>query len=369
MLMRGTTRRSRQDIEDTFDKLRTKVGVSGSQTAALANGQTYRAQLPEALKLLAEVLREPSFPAAELDQLKRARATSLEASRTDPQTVASRAIQRHGNPYPVGDPRYVPTIEESIANNATVTREEIAAFHRGFYGASNAELGIVGDFDVDATRALVTQLFGDWKSPSQYTRVPDPFRPNQPAALRLIVPDKANAWLFGVERIPVNDLDPDYPALIVMSFILGDSSSARIPERLRQKDGLSYGAASYFQPGSIDANSTLGAYAIFAPENLARVRTGLTEEFDRAIKGGFTDAEVAAAKEGVLQERRLSRTDDGRIAAALANQAFLNRTFATSGAVDAAIAKLTPQDVNAVLRKYLKPGEFAYAFAGDFDKK
>jgi len=71
----------------------------------------------------------------------------------------------------------------------------------------------------------------------------------------------------------------------------------------------------------------------------------------------------------VLQERTLSRTEDGRIAGALTSQSFLGRTYATSGAVDAAIEKLTPQDVNAVLRKYLKPGDFAYAFAGDFDKK
>ncbi len=140
-------------------------------------------------------------------------------------------------------------------------------------------------------------------------------------------------------------------------------------ERLRQKDGLSYGAGTFFQPNAIDPNSTVGAYAIFAPENLAKVRTGLSEEFDRALKDGFTEAEVKAAKEGVLQERVLGRTDDGRIAGALVSQAFLGRTFATSATVDAAIARLTPQDVNAALRKYLKPGEFAYAFAGDFEKR
>jgi zinc protease len=369
MLTRGTARKSRQEIDDTFDKLRAKVGVSGSQTGASASGQTFRAQLADTLRLTAEVLREPSFPATELDQLKRQRTTRFETSRTDPQDVASRALQRFGNPYPSGDPRYVPTVEESIATNNAVTADDVKRFHAQFYGASNAELAIVGDFDVDATLALVTELFGNWKSPSAYTRVPDPFRPNQPTALRLIVPDKANAFLIGRERIALNDLNPDYPALLVVSFILGDSSSSRVNERLRQKDGLSYGAGTFFQPNAIDPNSTVGAYAIFAPENLAKVRAGFSEEFDRALKDGFTDEEVNAARQGVMQERILGRTEDGRIAGALANQAFLGRTFATSAAVDAAIEKLTTQDVNAALRKYLKPGEFAYAFAGDFDKK
>ena len=366
MLSRGTAKRSRQEIEDGFDKLRAKVGVSGTQTGASASGQTYRAQLPDVLRLTAEVLREPSFPGSELEQLKRQRATRFEAARSEPQDIATRALARHANPYPPGDPRYAPTVDESIASNNAVTLDDVTRFHAQFYGASNAELAIVGDFDADATRALVTELFGGWKSPAAYTRVPDPFRANVPAALKLVVPDKANAFLVGVTRMPVDDVSPDYPALLVANFILGDSASARVPERLRQKDGLSYAAGTFFQPSSLDVNSALGAYAIFAPENLERVRTGLAEELDGAVKNGFTDAEVKAAKEGVMQERRLGRTEDGRIAGALANQLYLNRTFATSGAVDAAIEKLTTQDVNAVLRKYVKPADFAFAFAGTF---
>jgi zinc protease len=369
MLMRGTNKRSRQEIEDTFDKLRAKVSVGGSQTGASAGGQTYRAQLPDVLRLTAEILREPSFPATELDTLKRQQITALEASRTEPQAIAQRALARHNNPYPVGDPRYAPTLEESLANTAAVAVADVRAFHSQFYGASNAELAIVGDFDADATRALLTELFGGWKSPSPYARVPEPFRPNVAAAIRLQVPDKANAIIIGTEKMPLNDMSPDYPALLVSSFILGDASSARIPVRLRQKDGLSYGAGTFFRPSSIDANSSIGAYAIFAPENLAKVQTGFREEFDRAVKDGFTDVEVKDARDGVLQERRLSRTEDGRLAGALVGQLYLDRTFKVSGDVDAAIEKLTPQDVNAALRKYVKPNEFAFVFAGDFDKK
>lgn len=369
MLMRGTAKHSRQELDDALDKLRAKMSAGGSQVGASVSGQTYRKELPDVLRLAAEVLREPTFPASEFETLKRQRTTSLEASRTEPQALASRALARHGNPYPVGDVRYSPTVEESIANNNAATRDEVAAFHRAFYGASNAELSIVGDFDPEATRALVTQLFGDWKSPAAYTRVPDPYRVNQPTAIRIAAPDKANAFLIGKQALPLDDLNPDYPALLVASFILGDSSSARIPERLRQKDGLSYGAGSVFQPSALDANSAMAAYAIFAPQNLDKVRTGLTEELDRAVRDGFTDAEVSAAKAGVLQERALSRTEDARIAGALSTQSYLGRTYATSAAVDAAIAKLTTADVNAALRKYVKPGEFAYAFAGDFDRK
>ncbi len=122
MLKRGTATRTRQEIEDAFDRLRAKVGVSGGATTASVSGQTFRQELPDTLRLVAEVLRTPSFPADELEKLVREEATGLEASRTDPQEVAVRALRRNGNPYPAGDPRYVPTLDEELAALARSAR-------------------------------------------------------------------------------------------------------------------------------------------------------------------------------------------------------------------------------------------------------
>jgi zinc protease len=369
MLMRGTTKRSRQELEDALDRLRAKVQISGTGVGVSASGQTFRKELPDTLRLVAEVLREPSFPPEELETAKHEELTDLDSARTEPQEVAQRALSRAGNPYPAGDPRYAPTLDEEIAWVKAVSPAAVKDFHAQFYGANNAEIAIVGDFDADAIRALLTELFGGWTSPSAYARVPEPFIPNVPAALKFDLADKANAFLIGRERLPLNDVNLDYPALLVVNYIFGGSPTSRLFERVRQKEGLSYGVGSYFRPGSIDANSRFGVHAIFAPENLDRVRAALTQEMDAALKDGFTDIEVQHAKEGLMQERRLGRNQDGSVAGALANQAFLGRTWATSGAIDAAIEKLTTADVNAALRKYVKPGEFAYAFAGDFAKK
>jgi len=366
MLLRGTTKKSRQEIDDAFDRYRAKVGINGTQTGATASGQTVRAQLADTLRLTAEVLQDPAFPAAELDTLKRQRNTRFEASKSEPQDIAQRALGRHDNPYPAGHPRYIPTIDESIAWNNAVTVEGVKNFYKQFYGASHAELSIVGDFDPDAMKALVTELFGSWKSPSAYARVPDPYRTIKPAALRFAVPDKANAILIGNEKWPVNDTSPDYPALLVANFILGESPSSRIYERIRQKDGLSYSAGTFFQSNSFEANSSFGMYAIFAPQNLDKVRAGFAEEFERLLKDGFTDTEVRDAKAAVIQERKLGRSEDGSVAGALTSQSYLGRTYAVSAAVDAAIEKLTTADVNAAIRKYLKSADFTYAFAGDF---
>ena len=369
MLLRGTAQHNRQEIEDTLDRLRAKVDVHGSETGTSVSGQTFGKELPETLRLVAELLHSPTFPAPELDKLKREGTTALEASRTDPRQIAQRALRRNSNPYPKGDPRYAPTLDEEIAGVQAVTAESVTLFHTQFYGASNAEMAIVGDFDPAAMRVLVTELFGNWKSPGVYARVPNPLLANKPAELKFEAPDKSNAFLIAREALPVNDTSSDYPALLLASYMLGESPSSRLWERLRQKDGLSYGVGSFFRASSFEPNSSLGLYAIFAPQNLEKIRKGFAEELQSAMNNGFTDAEVKNGKAGVLQERALSRSDDHGVASELVHQAYLGRNWATDGTIDAAIEKLTVADVNAALRKYLKPDQLSYSFAGDFAAK
>ncbi|MEO5786291.1 MAG: pitrilysin family protein, partial [Casimicrobiaceae bacterium] len=368
MLMRGTQKHNRQEIEDLLDRLRAKLAVGGSETGASASVQTVREHLADTVRLAAEVLREPAFPPAELEEIRRARLTALEQARADPQAIASRTLQRQNNPYPPGDPRYAPTFDEEIAALKAVKIDDLQRFYSQFYGPAKGEIAIVGDFDPAAMRTLLTELFGSWKPAAPFTRVPNPFIPNKAAAIQVETPDKANAVLLGGLSLPVNDQSADYPTLLLMSFMLGDSSNSRLLNRLRQKEGVSYSAGQYLSVSSFELNSTLGVYAIFAPQNLARVRKGIEEELALAVKDGFTEAEVEEAKRGLMQERRLQRAQDGAIAGALTSQLYLGRNFGRTAEVDAAIQAATAEQVNAVARKYLKPDELATVFAGDFAK-
>jgi zinc protease len=369
MLSRGTTRRDRQAFEDELDRLRAKLGLSGSETTTSARGETVSESLPTVLRLAAEALRTPSFPAAEFDKLKREMTTALEATRTEPEAIAQRALGRHDNPYPKGDVRYAPTLDEELANLARATVDDARRFHATFVGASHGEIAVVGDFDPTAIRALIDELFGAWKSPAPYTRVADPYRPTTTAEMRFETPDKANAIALGARHIQLRDLDPDFAALAVAERILGGSTESRLNERLRVKDGLSYSAGSFMQPGQIDDMGSLGFYAIFAPQALPKIRTAFDQELNRVLKEGFTAAEVAAAKQALLEERRTNRAQDNVIAGALVAQSFLGRTFAESARTDAAIEKVDLNAANAALRKYLVPTNLAWAFAGEFSKK
>jgi zinc protease len=182
-------------------------------------------------------------------------------------------------------------------------------------------------------------------------------------------PDKANATLMGRLPLPINDRSEDLPALLVADRVLGASTESRIPGRVREREGLSYSIQTWLALSSFEENSPLNLYAIFAPENRERIRVAIAEEFARAAKDGFTAEEVADAKRALLQARRIARAQDSALAAGLAQQAHLGRTWEYAARIDQGIEAVTVEKANAALRKYVDAAGFAWSYAGDFAKK
>ncbi|HET8585458.1 MAG TPA: pitrilysin family protein [Casimicrobiaceae bacterium] len=369
MLEHGTTKHDRQAFEDALDKLKARLDTGGGGALVSVSGMTIRANVPAVLRLAAEALREPTFPAAEFEQLKRGVLTRLEQGSTDPTSIARRAAARAGNPYPPDDVRYTPTIDEEITRVKALDVDAVKAFYTKFYGASHAEIALVGDFDVATVKPLIAELFANFNSPTPYQRVPTPFYSTRHTPQTFETPDKANAAMFGRLSMPLTDQSPDYASLLVANRILGGDTDSRIFQRVRVKGGFSYSVGSVLQPATIDPNSTLVLYAIFAPQNLDNVKNATAEEIARARTGGFAAQEVTAAKKALLEERRIARTEDETLAGSLVAQAFLGRTWNESAKIDAAIAAVTPESAGAALRKYVDPTNVAWAYAGDFAKK
>ncbi|HEX4934546.1 MAG TPA: insulinase family protein, partial [Gemmatimonadaceae bacterium] len=131
-----------------------------------------------------------------------------------------------------------------------------------------------------------------------------------------------------------------------------------------------YGVGSDLSVGATDRASSWSAYAIAAPANIARVEAAFREELARAIKEGFTDAEVAAAKSGVLQAGVQGRAQDAGVASRWVSYLYLDRTFTSfSKAFEDKIRALTPAQVSAALRKHVDPAKVTVVKAGDFSKK
>lgn len=369
MLMRGTAKHTRQQIQDEFDRLKARVNVFGGPTSANVIIETTRQNLPSVLRLLGEILREPAFPQTEFDQLKQETLTQIESQKSEPTSIAFTELGRHFNIYPKGHPLYAGTIEESIADTKAVTLDDVKKFYKDFYGASNGQMTVVGDFDDKEVSALAQEIFGNWKSQNGFTRIKTEYRAVEPVNKSIETPDKANAFFIARMNIKMRDDNVDYPAMVLGNYMLGGGFlSSRLAVRIRQKEGLSYGVGSSFNASSLDEAGSFFANAIYAPQNAEKLEAAFKDELAKLSKDGFTAEEIEAAKSGWLQGRQLSRAQDRELSGRLNNYLFLNRTIAWDADLESKIKALTAEQINTAMRKYITPENITIIKAGDFAK-
>jgi zinc protease len=356
MLMRGTRKHTRQQLQDELDRLKAQMFTNAGDTDANLNVTTVRASFPAALRLAAEVLKEPAFPEAEFEQIRQASLGRVESSRSEPQAVAPLALRRHFAPYPKGDPRAVTTFDEDIADLKAVTLADAKKFYTDFFGLSNAELAIVGDFDPAEVGKIVTEEFGSWKSPAPYTQVTRSYQKIEPVNRMIETPDKANAVFTAGLTFAMTEDDPDYPAMLLANQMFGGDLKSRLFHRIRDVEGLSYGVGSGLTVGVKSRYGQLFAQAICAPQNALKVEAAFKDEVAKLLKDGFSPEEVAAAKKTYVDDRTVARSQDAALARELARNEQYGWTMSRAADLQKKIEALTVEQINATVKKYLDPG-------------
>jgi zinc protease len=368
MLMRGTQKHTRQQLKDEFDRLKARVNVGGGGQQAQASVETVRENLPAVLRLLAEVMRQPAFAESEFEELRRERLAQLENVQREPQMIAFTERDQHLRPYPKGDPRSVTGFAEELEEIRGLTLDKVKRFHSSFYGTSNAQLAVVGDFDEKEIAALVAELLGSWKSASPYKRLPAAYFDVAATSKSFETPDKANAAMAAGMNLKLRDDHPDYPALVLGHYILGSGMNSRLFQRIRQKEGLSYGVGAGFSASALDESGGFSASAIFAPQNAAKVEAAFRDELAKLLKEGFTEDELKTAKSGWLQQQKLNRAGDQGLAARLSSYLFTNRKLDWDDKLESKVGELSVEHLNAAMRKHIDPAKLTIIKAGDFKK-
>jgi zinc protease len=261
-------------------------------------------------------------------------------------------------------------LAERIEAVQKASLEDVRRFHAEFWGTSRGEIAVVGDFDDKAIETLLRELYTGWTSKAPYSRILQ--EPRDVAATRLFIdtPDKENAFYRSRINIMLRDDDADYPALLIANYIFGGGQglSNRLINRVRQRDGISYGAASSLLVRTHDRASAWQIGGLAAPQNAVRLEQAVREEIDRLLKDGFTQKEIDDARNGFLQERLVARSDDGTLAGGWAAFLDAGRTFAYSKQIEDRVRALTPGDVSAAVRKYIDPAKMTVVIAGDAKK-
>lgn len=368
LLLRGTAKHTRQQIQDELNRLKSRVNVSGSPASVDVTWEATRATLPAVMKLIAEILREPAYPQAEFDTYLQSRLAALEAQRSEPQAVAANEFGRHLNAaYAAADPRAVLSMPDALAETKAATLDGARAFHKQFYGAALGELALAGDFDAAEVQSLAATLFGEWKNQQSPAPVRRAFHQPAPVNKWFETPDKANAMYLAGLNVNVTDASPDYPALVLASYLLGGHAKARFYDRIRGKDGLSYGVFTQFSAGFEEPGGFLMG-AITNPANILKVEAAFKEELARALDAGFGDEELKSAKNGWLQAQQVRRSQDAALAGELRGFARQRRTMQYTADLEAKVAALTSAQIVDALKRHVAGPAVSIFRAGDFKK-
>ena len=370
MLMRGTKKHTRQQIQDELDRLKTRIAPSpltGVNITQLTF-ETTRENLVPALGLLAEILREPSYPENEFEQVKQSNLANAEGFLREPQALAHMTLRQHLNLYPQGDIRRPRLPSEDVEEIKATSLDYVRKFYVDVYGASNAELAVVGDFDPEELRKLVATLFGDWKSPAKFARLPYDYKSVDAIDKTIETADKQNAIFASGMPWKLSETHPDYPAITFANYMFGGGSSSRLWARIRTKEGLSYGVFSIATGHPVYESGYFIVAAIAAPQNIAKVESVFKEELAKVLKDGFTDQEIAEAKKGWLQQQTLRRSEDRTLASMLSENEFEGRTMAFQADLEKKVQSLTNAQIVEALKRHIDPAKLSYVKAGDFKK-
>lgn len=369
MLSRGTEKYSREELKDAFDNIKTYGGFGANTGGGWAWLASDRENLVPALDIIAEGLKNPTFPKAELDQLLKEAQTNIEFAMSQPQALASNLGGRRLSPVEKGHPLYVHTFEEQLALLKEVDRQVLVDYHQQFFGADNMLVTIVGDYDRDTVVTALEQHFGDWKTDEKYEPIVLDYQPIDTTPVVINTPDKENGSFFAINLYEVDAYDEDMPELALGNYIFGGGFiNSRLATRLRQEEGWSYGAGSSFNPNRLAPRSVFWGWAIGAPQNLDKIENGFKEELQILLDEGFTEEEIERGISGMLQSTKVQRADDEQLAQMLQQIMFYDETLEQHQQFEADLADSSGEEVLQAMKQFFSPDNMLYIKAGDMAK-
>ena len=376
LMLRGTKKLSYQELRDQLDHLGATLSASTAGGAVPVGSarfsiQAKRETLPAVLEILKQVLREPLLPEDKFEEMKRERLAGLEQSRTEPTVLALLMLRRSLAPYSADNVRYVPTMDESIERMKNVRHDQVEQLYRDYLGSQSGELTIVGDFDSDACLPILKEALAGWKAKEPYRRIamkiPEGLKGGEHS---IETPDKANATFVAGTLLPLRDDDADYPAMEIADYLFGNSSlSSRLGDRVREKEGLSYGVGSNLNASAFDQRAGFSMSAICNPVNIDKVETAMKEELDKLLADGVSKDELDRGKQGYLQSQKVRRSSDQGLISTLAELSYEGRTMKYVADLERKISELNPEQVATAVRKELHPQDLVIVKAGDFAAK
>jgi zinc protease len=371
LLTAGTKTMTKEQIEDQLDQLKSQISLGfGGQDLAI-RVSTYQEFLQPTFELLHQLLTESIFPENEFNKTITNYKASIEQGKNEPQSIVFREISRKTSPYTNGHPFYTPSPDEEIAGLDAVSRQDVINFYQTILGGEHGLGTVVGDLDAATVKTLLASTFGDWKSSVAYEKILPQYMETKASDELINTPDKENAAAVGAIAFRMDRKNPDYPAMVMANEMLGQGGflTARIPTRLREKEGISYGAGSFQSIPYDNDVAQWGLYAFFNPTVQSKVDAAIKEEINNALKDGFTKEELDNTLKGWLNERAVSLGTDNFLINLVNGVLYYGNSLDDYTDLETKVKALNVETINKAMAKYLSSDKLILIYAGDFNKK
>lgn len=356
----GTETRDVDALAWELESLGVELATGVSWDAASVGITVHADRLEPALALLAEIVRRPAFPEAQVERLRDERLADILQRRKEPRALASDAANRfiYGADVPYGRPLI--GVESTVRDLAA---GDLAAFHRARFRASGAALIITGGIDGDRARAVAREHFGDWRGEP----APDAAFDVEPGveATTVFIVDRPGAVQSEIRlgHVGVDRHHPDYFPLLVMNTILGGAFTSRLNMNLRERHGFTYGARSGFalrrKPGPFTVDVAV------ATDVTARAMEEALREIRGLRDNGPTDLELDNARDYLRGVLPLRLQTTAALAARIAEIVVFDLPTDYFRHYRDHIGAVTRKDVHRVAREAIRPDALAVIVVGD----
>lgn len=356
-LLEGTASRNSEDIAREAAAMGGQVTVTVTEDRTTISGDALSDFVPQMAALLADVARNPEFPASELERLKRDRLRQLSVARTRPQQMALAAFRKamYGD-HPYG--RLLPD-EDQLAG---YTLDAARNFYSDNFGAQRTHVFVAGMFDATATRAALESAFDDWKrGPGILLNVPEPVE----GKVVVDVIDRPGAVQSNVYLgLPTPDpSSEDWIPLQISNTLLGGFFSSRITRNIREDKGYTYSPRSAVSTRYRDAYWVQTAAVTTDVTGLAIQE--ILYEIDNLANNPPPIAELDGVKNyaaGVFVLQNSTRSGIINVLSYL-DLHELPESYLTNYVSD--VFALTPEQISETVSKYLREEDMTLVVVGD----
>jgi zinc protease len=364
LLREGTTKRSSKEIAEQVEAIGATLGATSglsSLTSTVSTGGLVE-NLDQTMDLFADVIRNPTFPQAEVDKYKTRSLAQLQFQRSNPQFLAAEQFQRaiYGTSHPAS---LVAAPTESIKK---LTSKDLASFHSTYYRPNNAILAVVGDVTMKEILPKIEKAFGDWeKGDVPATTIP-PAPAQADARIYLIDRPGSVQTVLQLGTLGIERTSPDYFAVLLADRVLGGGPSGRLFLNLREDKGYTYGAYSNF------GGSKFRGTWISSSEVRTEVTEGAMKEFMYELNRLRTDVvpadELDNAKRAIIGSFALSLEQPGTLLQNVITQKLYNLPADYWDTYPQRVSAITAADVQKAAQKYLDMGHLQVVAVGDASK-